>query len=292
MPANPNHGGLWTDQVWQNIDASVNTAAMANCISQQVFPATQMSDVLSVPADSFNPGPPPAFTQGDTRPYLELSVNFTLSNGQVNGDPTGQMAIRFATIAATQLAGAVDGIFFGGPGYVIAAPIVLSSGRIFDGLIALGTRNYVVPYPPSLPGNPANNTGISILQAVQQGIGILTGAGKGQTPPFALILGSTPVGGAATTAKTLTDGSQINGVATTTVLTPLLPGGIFGATALDGNKGLLVALGGDATTIFYSDNMLTELVTRNNDGSFLFRVFYRIQIAPSDGRAFVVLDFP
>jgi hypothetical protein len=127
---------------------------------------------------------------------------------------------------------------------------------------------------------------------VQQGLGVL--AGKGQTPAFALILGSAlvPGGAGAQTAKTQTDGSQINGVPTTTVLTPLLTGGIFGTTALPGNRGLLVALGGDPTTIYYSDNTLTELVTRNNDGSFLFRVFYRTQIAPGDPRAFVELDFP
>ena len=128
---------------------------------------------------------------------------------------------------------------------------------------------------------------------MQQGLGVLNG--KGQMPAFALILGSAVVPKAVVpgqTANTLTGGSQINGVSTTTVLAPLLAGGIFGATALAGNRGLLVALGGTPTNIFYSDNMLTELVTRNNDGSFLFRVFYRTQIAPGDSRAFVELDFP
>ena len=128
MPANPNHGGLWTDQVWQNIDASVNAAAMANCVSQQVFPATQLPDVLSVPADYYDLATG-KFTEGETRPYLELLVTFTLSNGQVNGDPTGQIAIRAATGAAIQLAGAVDGIFFNAPGYAVAAPVAISAGK-------------------------------------------------------------------------------------------------------------------------------------------------------------------
>ena len=261
---------------------------MANCVSQQVFPATQLPDVLSVPADSYDPATG-KFTEGDTRPYLELAVTFTLSNGRVNGDPTGQLAIRAATNAAIQLARAIDGVFFDtGLPYVVAAPVVLSAGKIFDGLMTLGPP--AVPY--ALPaGTPTTNSGIAILNSVQRGLGLL--AGSQQTPAFALILGSALVAGAgAQTAKTLTDGSQINGVPTTTVLNPLLAGGIFGTTALAGNIGLLVALGGDPTIIFYSDNMLTELVTRNNDGSFLFRVFYRTQIAPSDGRAFGKLDFP
>ena len=95
MPANPNHGGLWTEKIWQNIDATVNRAAMALSVAQKVFPATQLSDVMSVPADTIDPNTL-LITEGTTRPYVEVAVSFTLTNGQVNSDPTAHTMLSLS----------------------------------------------------------------------------------------------------------------------------------------------------------------------------------------------------
>jgi hypothetical protein len=289
MPANPNHGGLWTEKIWQNIDATVNRTAMALSVAQKVFPATQLSDVMSVPADTIDPNTL-LITEGTTRPYVEVAVSFTLTNGQVNSDPTAQTMLRAATSAATKLAGAVDAIFFQGQEYDPAAPVQIASGTIYPGLLTLSNGNYIVQYAYPPADTPTTNSGVGVLTSVQNGLGAF--ADKQQTPPFALIVGAQLIPGTSQTAQTLTMGSQINGVPTPTVLNPLLTGGIIGTSALPGFAGLLIALGGNPTTVYYSDNTLTELVARNNDGSFLFRVFYRTQIAPSDSRAFVRLKYP
>ena len=77
MPTNPNHGGLWTDQIWQQIDDGVKTTAMGICVAQKVFYTTPpMPDATSVPADILDPEHL-SITEGVMRPFVEISVRFS-----------------------------------------------------------------------------------------------------------------------------------------------------------------------------------------------------------------------
>jgi hypothetical protein len=285
MPANPNHGGLWTDQIWQAIDDAANSAAMALCVGQQAFHSVQLAEVASVPVGTLD-SETLTYSEGEPRPYIEIAANFTLPSAAVNDDPTGRVATGVATRAATRLAGAIDTIYFEGK-KALAKPIRIASGKVYAGLLDLAKKN-PVKVPPYPVGEPTTNSGIKVLEAVQSALVSL--AGRNQTPDFVLILGAGQADGK--TAQTLVTASQINGVATPTVLSEIVTGGIFSTTALPANVGLLAARGGNPTTVYYSDKFLTEFVARkDDDGSFVFRVFYRTQIVPSDEDAFAQLEF-
>jgi hypothetical protein len=58
------------------------------------------------------------------------------------------------------------------------------------------------------------------------------------------------------------------------------------------NTGLLVALGGDPTTIYVGTDAVTEPTQQERSGLYSFREFERIQVVARDRRAFVKLDFP
>jgi hypothetical protein len=125
------------------------------------------------------------------------------------------------------------------------------------------------------------NSGGEILAAITQGIAELTK--HVQPHPYALIVD--------TNAFAATWGGVINGAPAYTVLNPLLTGGIYGTGAMPPNTGLLVALGGDPTTIYYDSDPVTEPTTRAARGKYSFRTFERIQFVARDHRAFVKLDF-
>jgi hypothetical protein len=89
--------------VWKSINDGVTQSVGAIRVAQKVFPATQLAGVTSVPADIFNPETM-SIAEGHTRPYIELAVEFPLTNGQVNDDATGATAITLAKLAAKSLA--------------------------------------------------------------------------------------------------------------------------------------------------------------------------------------------
>jgi hypothetical protein len=78
-------------------------------VLQKVFPTVQLANATSVPADVFNPEKM-SIEEGLTRPLIELAVEFPLTNGQVNDEPTGATAITLTKLAAKSLAvGASNG---------------------------------------------------------------------------------------------------------------------------------------------------------------------------------------
>src|SRR5664279_5188778 len=107
MATSANRAGYWTDQVWSSIDDGVTKAVGAIRVAQKVFPTVQLVGVTSVPADQFDPNKM-SISEGITKPYVELAVEFPLTNGQVNADATGATAITLAKFAAKSLALAED----------------------------------------------------------------------------------------------------------------------------------------------------------------------------------------
>ena len=125
------------------------------------------------------------------------------------------------------------------------------------------------------------NSGSQILAAVAEGVSLLTR--KVQATPYALI--------ADTNAYAAIWGTVINGAPAYTVLNPVLTGGIHGTGAMPPDTALLIALGGDPTTIYVGSDPVTEPTHRDARGKYLFRTFERVQYVARDHRAFVRLDF-
>jgi hypothetical protein len=282
MANNLNRTGIWNDQVWGSIDSGVKDAVGAIRVAQKVFPTTQLADVTSVPADVFNPEQM-SIAEGHTRPYIELAVEFPLTNGQANEDLTGATGITLAKLAAKALALAEDMLIFQGNAVALPHAVRIESGgeSVGNGLLGLiPSDRHIVVQPPD-PRAPTNSGG-EILAAVAKGIALLTR--ELQAPHFALIED--------TNAFAATWGSVINGAPAHTVLEPVLAGGIYGTGGMAPNTGLLVALGGDPTTIYFSnDPPSTEYTYKGSAGQYFFRTFERIQYVARDYRAFVKLDF-
>jgi uncharacterized linocin/CFP29 family protein len=286
MPVRKERAGLWNDNVWAAIDDDVKKTVGAIRVAQKVFPSIQLSDATSVPADDIDSSKM-TISEGSTKPYVELSVKFLLTSGQVNADPTGTAVTILAKRAATYLANAEDMVILQGAGSTesgavpLAPQVAIEAGAasIKKGGI-VGIAMQTVPVNP--PGSrPPKNSGEKILKAIEDGISRLTTAL--QAPPLALILH--------TNASAATFGSVINGVPTNEVLSPLLTGGIYASPAMSANTGLLIALGGDLTTIYLGSDPVTEMTQQESGGRYAFRIFERIQYVARDAAAFVVLDF-
>ena len=275
-----NRNGFWTAPVWQAIDDGVSKAVSAIRVVQTIIPGTLLTGVTSVPADVFNPERM-SIAEGQTKPYLELAVEFPLTNGQVNADATGAAATALAKFAAKSLALAEDLVILRGRNATLPPTVTIESGEdsLGEGLLGL-TAGRVVNVQPPDPDAPTNSGG-SILSAISHGIALLT-AGQ-QAPPYALIED--------TNAFAATWGSVINGAPTYSVLHQLLTGGVSGSAAMPANTGLLISLGGDPTTIYVDTDPTTEPTHQDGSGKYFFRTYERIQVVARDPRAFVRLDF-
>jgi hypothetical protein len=124
--------------------------------------------------------------------------------------------------------------------------------------------------------------GEETFSAVTKGIALL--AAKAQAPKFALFL---PVEAYADTFVPPGDQSLIT---TAERIKPLVEGGFMEVVTLPQDKGLLVALAGDPTSLHVGREATTEFV-RKEGAQYFFRVVERIQFVARDPRAFVLLDF-
>src|SRR5262245_45401386 len=281
MPNNLNREKIWTDQTWKSIDDGVKASVGAIRVAQKVFPTAQLTNTTSVPADIFDPNKF-SIVEGQTRPYVEIAVEFFLNHGQVVDD-SGQTGVTLTKLASKALALSEDGILFQGNDFPLPSSVQIESGKdsIGKGILGLIGADRTITVNPPDPNSPTNS-GAEILAAVAKAISLLTG--DLQAPPFALILD--------TNAYAATWGSVINGAPASTVLAPVLTGGIYATAAMPANTGLVVALGGEPTTIYFDDDPVTEHTQKDRDGKYFFRVFERIQFVARDPRAFVKLLFP
>ncbi len=280
MTTPSNRTGFWNDQVWASIDDGVTASMGAIRVAQNVFPTEPLPNTTSVPADVFDPEKM-SIVEGLTRPYVELAVEFPLTNGQVNDDATGCTAITLSKLAAKSLALAEDGVFLQGRDTHLPRGVRIESGEeaLGEGLLGLAHERRITVRRPD-PHAPTNSGG-EILRAIAEGIALLTK--EVQAQPFALIED--------TNAFAATWGSVINGEPAYTVLNPVLAGGIYGTGAMRRDTGLLIALGGDPTTIYIGADALTEPTYQGSRGLYFFRTFERVQYVARDHRAFVRLDF-
>jgi len=288
------NGNTTANTYWDPTSAAVTTAlqnaAGAIRVAQNVFYAdTSLSGGSSVPADIFHPETM-SITEGETKPFIEISSEFRLSNGQAS-DTSGATGTTLAIFAARSLALVEDLLFFQGADVELPRTVRIESGRTSAGKGLFGLAHHEIRVNPADERNPANS-GLEILAAVLEGISILANPNNLQPPKYALILDNH--------AYAVTGGSAINGNPTISVLgslSAMLTQQIYETGALPAYTGLLVSLGGDVgqpggpTTIYVGSDVAAELTTRESSGIFSYRVFERVQIVARDPRAFVKLDF-
>jgi uncharacterized linocin/CFP29 family protein len=280
----------WPAQVWQDIDQAVLDEAGRIRIAQKVFPASTDGNGQYVPDDTIQDRDKAEvleIPEGRTKPYVELSVDLALRESQVDNESTLHTARTLAMLAAKEIAQAEDILFFQGKDKLPKGLLqVVNRDGAGDGLLKLGEANGVQVKPldgAAEKGVRADKAyGSHTFKAVVDGISKLTK--NGQPGPYALILATdvyadtfAPVGDTLTT--------------TADRLTPLLTGGFHGTGTLPDQTGLLVSLGGQPTTLFVGQDMITAYTQSDANGQTMLRVYERVQIIARDPTAIVKLTF-
>jgi len=296
---------LWNQQIWSDIDKVVQEEMGRIRVAQKVFPSTVVNNVLPVSANrvvpfgylSMPPPPPPVTGDDEFQPLFEISMEFVLTQAQVDGEENVRLGRSLARSAASAIADAEDTILFLGPDSIPAildpaGVIVTNQPAVPPGFVAEAGNYLPTPILAGGAGQPPQ-----ILTAVADGIAELNA--RDQPGPYALLL--SPFRYAQTFAPApgllLTPGDQLIRVVTggfyiVNRLAQLYVGLVFLLEPPDDDIGILVSLGGEPTKITLGTDATTAFTHTDVQGNYHFRVFERVQLVVRDGRAFQILQFP
>jgi uncharacterized linocin/CFP29 family protein len=284
----------WDESVWKEINEAVVAEMGKVRTAQKVFPTTVFdTNPTEIPDDVIN------FTdlsikEGQTKQFVEIYHEFPLTNTQVTKEAMNKTCKTLARMAAKAIALAEDAVIFQGQKAKLPSNVKAdSSDSSKDGLLGEANPNDAnddnpnkvsKPIAVKFQANPKPGVlyGENTFAAVAEGIAKLTA--KAQAPKFALFL---PVKAYADTFVPPSDASLVT---TAERIKPLVEGGFMETVTLPSNRGLLVALAGDPTSLYVGREATTEFVRKENSKVF-FRVVERVQFVARDPRAFVLLTF-
>jgi uncharacterized linocin/CFP29 family protein len=282
MPNAMHRDEMWNNEIWQGLDQAVLAEVGRVRVAQKVFPSSPNGGAQFVPADIVvdDPAQPLQIQEGQTKPFLEISIDFSLTQGQVDNETTLHAGRSLAKRAAKEIALAEDMLFFQGKKAPVSARVkVVNKDAAGEGLLNLkGIHVIDVPADAKKAGVYGVNTFDKIVEAIAH----LTS--KAQPGPYALLL---------STAVYADAFAPIGGTLTTTAdrLTPLVTGGFYGSGTLPASTGLVISLGGEPTSLYVGQDTTTAYTQPDDDGHSRFRVFERVQVVARDTAAFVRLDF-
>jgi uncharacterized linocin/CFP29 family protein len=282
---------VWTAETWSDIDKAVNSQAGQVRVAQKVFPGTPLPSAAVVPDDSFDPAKI-EIPEGLTKPFLEISVEFPLTQSQVDNEGTLGTGKALAKLAVKTVGLIEDTLFFQGKDATVPGTVkVVNKDSAGTGL--LGRASTTITVSRSDKDYPE-----TIFQSVVEGISHLVA--DLQPGPYALFLESEIY---ADTYKPLTQSL----ITPADRIIPLVTGGFYAtgtlavpaparaaraaAAAPPSKRGLLVSLGGEPTTIYMGTDAVTAFTQADPGGNLRFRVFERVQIVARDPTALVAFDF-
>jgi uncharacterized linocin/CFP29 family protein len=273
---------VWNDHIWGEIDKAVRDEVGRNRVAQKVFPSTITNNVLPVVANVIAappPGVPPVLRTGDDEflPFIELSIEFVLTQAQVDGEENMRLAPILARRAASAVAAAEDALLF--LGVAPAGVTVTNRGAIHHGFIREAAGFPAVMVKKLKPGFVGD-----IIGAVANGIADLNR--RDQHGPYALFL--PPIRYAETFSP------QTRGVLQTPgdSIKQIVTGGFCMVNSLNDNVGVLASLGGEPAQIILGTDATAAFTSTHSQGDYHFRVFERVQLMVRDRRAFQTLEFP
>jgi uncharacterized linocin/CFP29 family protein len=278
---------IWNDQIWSDIDKAVREEVGRIRVAQKVFPTTVVNSVLPVAANNLLGGPVLRTGEDDFQPFIELSIQFVLTQAQVDGEENMRLARFLAREAASAIASAEDKILFLGNNAVPAAPAaavvagtgvtITNRGHLQPGFVAAAVNATGVPGSRAWPGALGN-----VLAAVARAIADLNL--RAQPGPYALFLSPGRYGQTFEPPKSqlLAPGDQIIHVVTS---------GFHMVNSINDNTGILASLGGGPTQIVLGLDATTAFTYADLQGDYYFRTFERIQLVLQDVQAFQRLTF-
>jgi uncharacterized linocin/CFP29 family protein len=298
---------VWSSEVWTAIDNAVNSHAGQVRVAQKVFPAIPLAGAAVVPDDSFDPTKI-EIPEGQTKPFLEISVEFPLTQSQVDNEGTLGTGKALAKLAVKTVGLIEDTLFFQGKNATIPANVkVVNKDSAGTGL--LGRAAKTIDVKRNDPNYPE-----TIFEKVVEGISILVAAL--QPGPYALFLENEiyadtykPLAQSLVTPADriiplVTGGYYATGTLAVPAPAAAAPGAAAPGAAAPGAaapgaaapaapslRGLLVSLGGEPTTIYVGMDAVTAFTQADPGGNLRFRVFERVQIVARDPTALVGFTF-
>jgi uncharacterized linocin/CFP29 family protein len=273
----------WDTAIWKDINDAVVQEMHKVRIAQKVFPTVVMdNDPTEIPNEVIN-FDNLSIQEGSTKPFAELFLEFSLTSAQVAKEAQLHTCKTLARMAAKQIALAEDNFIFNGkaanavfPGNVTADPLAST----FQGLLDFAGSTLNVGLVPNR--KPDLLYGENTFAEVAEGIANLTD--NAQAPNYALFLFTKIF------ADTYVPPSDASLVTTAERIKPLVDGGYYSSGSLPKLNGLLVALGGEPTTIYVGREASAEYL-RKEGSKYIFRVVERVQFVARDPRAYIKLAF-
>lgn len=295
----------WSESMWAEINDAVLKEVWKVREAQKVFPTTAFDVSPTQVADEQIDFAAMIIKEGETKPFVVIYREFSLTNTQVMQEAELRTARTLAKMTAKELALAEDGYIFqlGDRDQrkrprdipVLASPAIHADNwrkNLDFGL--LGEAN-----PPNandilvdrvaepIVVNKAGDEnqaeyGEETFKAVADGITKLVA--KAQAPPYALFLPT------AIYADTFVPPSPASLVTTADRIKPLVEAGFYSSPVLPGKEGLLVALAGEPVKLFIGREATTEYLRTEGDRYF-FRVVERVQYVVRDPRSLILLRF-
>ena len=287
----------WEQSIWDEINEAVVKEVAKVRTAQKVFPTMSFDTPQStIPNDVINFADL-SIQEGQTKPFVEIYLEFPLTATQVAKEAEYKTCKTLARMAAKAIALAEDHVIFQGKNGKLPGKVEENLINSADnGLLGLADSSMNKPAQfsdtnPDKISEPIKvdligRTGLyyaeNTFKTVTRGIAKLTA--KAQAPMFALFL---PVEAYADTFVPINNSSLVT---TAELIKPLVEGGFMETVTLPQEKGLLVALAGDPTSLYLGREATTEFV-RKEGSKYFFRVVERIQFVARDPRAFVLLNF-
>lgn len=282
----------WPQTIWDEINKAVKAEVGKIRKAQLVFPTVVFdNDPTQIINDVINFADL-SIEEGKTKAFVEIYKEFPLTSTQVKQEPTIRTCKTLARMAAKAIALAEDTIIFQGADVTLPGDVSANNrASANSGLLGEAVKDPDDSDPnkvseprkvPYLADNPNVDYGAGTFRAVTEGIQLLVS--KGQAPPYALFLPTVPY------ADTYSPPGNESLVTTADRIKPLVEGGFYGTGTLPVDQGLLVALGGEPTTLFVGREITTEYV-RMEGSKTIFKVVERVQFVARDPRAFVLLLF-
>lgn len=275
--------GMWTPQIWSDIDKAVMADVGRVRVAQKIFPSQQKPSQDNVQADiltvSQAPGDPLMIQEGITLPFIEISAKFALTESQMDNEANLRTALTLSQLTARKVALAEDLVLFQGTQATLPQGITVTNmNPHWKGLLNIEGMSAPINVEPLASGGFGENT----FTAVSQGIGELIAAGH--PGPYALVLETSMFADThAPVPNTL--------VTTSDRINPLVDGRFYGTGTLPAYTGLLVSLGGNPTTIHLAQDAIVVTNWQDPFGNFRFRVYERVQVVAREPQAFVKLQF-
>lgn len=264
----------WAPELWSRIDQAVFAEVDRVGIGLKILPLQgPFADATTVAADVVDVDTM-TVPDGAVVPLVELSVEFRLSEAQVEAEADLGTAVTLASRAASLIAQAEDQLVFRGDSGAGHGALrhVRQRGSAGVGLLeaagsALGVEG---------------RGGQAIGEAVAQAYAHLQAAT--QAGPYALVLHG---GLFAETFESIPDalGTPADRIRS------LMPQGFFGTAALPEHTGLVLSTGGGAMDLVIGVEPIVSFLSVDGEGLYRFRLAERFAVRVKDPAALVRLDF-